>query len=109
MKGWLTRILEALRYNYWFIPRLMAVGGIILAIAMVDVDRKGLFRDFFEQFGLSYIGDVSSSATVLSTLAGAMITVAGTTFSIAIVVFTLASTQYGPRLLRNFMRDTGNQ
>jgi uncharacterized membrane protein len=87
----------------------MAVGGIVLAAVMVEVDRKGLFRDFFEQFGLSYIGDVSSSATVLSTLAGAMITVAGTTFSIAIVVFTLASTQYGPRLLRNFMRDTGNQ
>jgi uncharacterized membrane protein len=38
-----------------------------------------------------------------------MITVAGVVFSIAIVVMTLASVQFGPRLLRNFMRDTGNQ
>ena len=38
-----------------------------------------------------------------------MITVAGVVFSITIVVFQLASSQFGPRLLRNFMRDTGNQ
>jgi uncharacterized membrane protein len=38
-----------------------------------------------------------------------MITVAGVVFSITIVALTLASQQFGPRLLRNFMRDTGNQ
>jgi uncharacterized membrane protein len=38
-----------------------------------------------------------------------MITVAGVAFSIMIVALTLASQQFGPRLLRNFMRDTGNQ
>jgi len=38
-----------------------------------------------------------------------MITVAGVAFSITIVALTLASSQFGPRLLRNFMRDTGNQ
>jgi uncharacterized membrane protein len=38
-----------------------------------------------------------------------MITVAGVAFSITIVALTLASSQFGPRLLRNFMLDTGNQ
>lgn len=38
-----------------------------------------------------------------------MITVAGTVFSITIAALTLASSQFGPRLLRNFSRDTGNQ
>ncbi len=38
-----------------------------------------------------------------------MITVAGVTFSITIVALTLASTQYSPRILRNFMRDRANQ
>jgi uncharacterized membrane protein len=38
-----------------------------------------------------------------------MITVAGVTFSITIVALTLASQQFGPRLLRNFLRDLGNQ
>ncbi len=38
-----------------------------------------------------------------------MITIAGVVFSITIVALTLASSQFGPRLLRNFMRDPGNQ
>jgi uncharacterized membrane protein len=46
---------------------------------------------------------------LLSTLAGSVITVAGIGFSITMVTLTQASTQFGPRLLRNFMRDTGNQ
>jgi uncharacterized membrane protein len=35
--------------------------------------------------------------------------VAGVVFSVTIVVLSLASSQFGPRLLRNFMRDKGNQ
>lgn len=46
---------------------------------------------------------------MLSTLAGAQITLAGLSFSITIVALTVASQQFGPRLMRNFMRDFGNQ
>ncbi|MEX0646645.1 MAG: DUF2254 domain-containing protein, partial [Balneolaceae bacterium] len=42
-------------------------------------------------------------------IAGSMITVTSVVFSITIVVLTLASGQFGSRMLRNFMRDTGNQ
>ena len=35
--------------------------------------------------------------------------VAGTTFSITVAALSLASGQMGPRLLRNFVRDPGNQ
>ena len=38
-----------------------------------------------------------------------MITVVGVVFSITIVALTLASTQFGPRMLRNFIRDRGTQ
>src|SRR5690606_13717490 len=46
---------------------------------------------------------------MLTTIASSMIGVAGVTFSIAIAALTLAAGQFGPRLLRNFMRDLGNQ
>ena len=42
-------------------------------------------------------------------VAGSMMTIASVTFSITIVALQLASSQFGPRLLRNFMRDRGNQ
>jgi uncharacterized membrane protein len=35
--------------------------------------------------------------------------VVGIVFSITIVALTLASTQFGPRMLRNFVRDPGTQ
>jgi uncharacterized membrane protein len=38
-----------------------------------------------------------------------VITVVGVVFSITIVTLTLASTQFGPRMLRNFIRDRGTQ
>ena len=46
---------------------------------------------------------------MLETIAGSMITIAGVVFSLTLVALSLASSQFGPRLLRNFMRDTTNQ
>ncbi len=56
-----------------------------------------------------YAGGAEGTRTLLSTIAGSMITIAGVTFSITIVALTLAASQFGPRLLANFMRDRGNQ
>jgi uncharacterized membrane protein len=61
------------------------------------------------EVGWIYTGGHEGARAVLSSIAGSIITVAGTTFSITIAVLSLASSQFGPRLLRNFMRDTGNQ
>ena len=44
------------------------------------------------------------ASTLLSALAGSSITVAGVTFSLLIAALILASSQFGPRLIRNFMR-----
>ena len=38
-----------------------------------------------------------------------MITIAGVVFSMTLIALSLASSQLGPRLLRNFMRDAINQ
>jgi uncharacterized membrane protein len=46
---------------------------------------------------------------VLIAIAAAVITVIGVVFSITILALTLASQQFGPRMMRNFIRDVGNQ
>ena len=51
----------------------------------------------------------NSARTILSTISGAMIGVAGTVFSVTLVALTLASSQLGPRLIRNFMYVRLNQ
>jgi uncharacterized membrane protein len=46
---------------------------------------------------------------VLIGIAAAVITVVGVLFSITILALTLASQQFGPRMLRTFIRDLGTQ
>jgi uncharacterized membrane protein len=46
---------------------------------------------------------------ILIAIAAAVITVVGVVFSITILALTLASQQFGPRMLRNFIRDAGTQ
>ena len=46
---------------------------------------------------------------MLIAIAAAVITVIGVVFSITILALTLASQQFGPRMMRNFIRDIGNQ
>ena len=54
-------------------------------------------------------GGADSALTLLSTVAGSMMTVAVTAFSVTLVALTLASQQFGPRVLRNFMVDRSYQ
>ena len=53
----------------------------------------------------AYSGGPEGARSLLSTIAGSMITAASVTFSLASVALSIASQQYGSRVLRNFMRD----
>jgi len=106
-----TRIMswwEDLRSTYWALPGGMTVLAAIMALALVEVDSHRS-RDLADQAPWIYTGGADGARAILSAIAASTITVAGTTFSITIAALTLASSQFGPRLLRNFMRDTGNQ
>jgi uncharacterized membrane protein len=54
-------------------------------------------------------GSADAARQVLIAIAAAVITVVGVVFSITILALTLASQQFGPRMMRNFVRDVGNQ
>lgn len=88
----------------WFVPAILVFVGILLGFLFVEIDV------FFGGYFGGFMGVQPSGARdMLAVIAGSAITVAGTVFSITIVALTLASTQFSPRILRNFMSDTGNQ
>ena len=99
---------EKLRATYWAVPSVMGAAALALAVGMVQLDRV-TGEELLDRLSWIYTGGPDGAREVLSTIAGSMITVAGVTFSITIVALTLASQQFGPRLLRNFLRDRGNQ
>ena len=109
MKSRLLGFWENLRTTFWFVPSLMALAAAGLAGGTVALDTNAIGKKLASSIGWLWSGGADGARTLLSTVASSMITVAGTVFSITIAALTLASGQFGPRLLRNFTRDLGNQ
>jgi uncharacterized membrane protein len=108
MKAQLIKLWDEIRSSYWFVPLLMSITAVLLSYLMIWLDGQTQWQ-IKERFGFIWGGGADGARELLSTVAGSMITVAGITFSIIIVALSQASSQFGPHLLRNFMRDTGNQ
>jgi uncharacterized membrane protein len=104
----LLKYWERIRASFWFLPTLMTIGSAVLAYIMVTTDRF-YGHKLPPSLSWAYTGGAEGASAVLSTIAGSMITLAGVVFSLTLVALSLASSQFGPRLLRNFMRDTTNQ
>jgi uncharacterized membrane protein len=101
-------LIRRIRASYWFIPSLMALAAFVLSIILVSIDIR-LGRDWIDDIPWLYANEPEGARAMLSTIAGSVISVAGVTFSITIAALSLASSQYGPRLIAGFMRDRGNQ
>lgn len=99
---------QKLTSTFWFIPMLIIFTGIGLSLVTLRLDVDYPFKTS-GILNLVFTENASSGRTTLATIAGAMIGVAGTVFSITLVVLQLASSQYGPRLLQNFMYKRLNQ
>jgi len=97
-----------IRASYWFLPTIMCLAATLLVVGVLELDHNRSFL-WLQRSGWVYTGGADGARAVLSTIAGSIITVAGTTFSITIAALTLASQQFGPRLLKGFIRDVGNQ
>lgn len=101
--------LVRLRETFWLVPGLLCLLAAGLAQGLIALD-EWLESDSWEGAGtFVYVVGADGSRDVLSAIAGSMLAVASTTFSITIAVLALTSSSYGPRLVRNFMADRGNQ
>jgi uncharacterized membrane protein len=109
MKARLRKFLSGLSETFWVIPGLMVMGGILAALGLVAIDRSGIVPQRFLDSAWLYNGGGTGARTLLGAVASSTIGVAGTVFSITIAALSLAAGQMGPRLLRNFTRDRGNQ
>jgi uncharacterized membrane protein len=99
---------EVLRTNLWLVPAVEVLAAVVLFVITYALDRAA-YNGVFQVPGWAISGGPDVARTVLIGIAAAVITVVGVVFSIVIVALTLTSTQFGPRMLRNFIRDRGTQ
>jgi uncharacterized membrane protein len=98
--------IERLKGSLWVLPTCsivlaLAVGS---ALAQIDVDPSSSpWRH------LVFQGTVDDARNLLIGIASTMVTVIALVLGLTVVALQLASTQFSPRLLRNFLRDRVNQ
>jgi uncharacterized membrane protein len=105
----IRKLLNDLSEAFWLVPGLMVLAGVLGAIGLVSLDRSGIVPQSLIDSPWLYNGGSTGARTLLGAVAESTIGVAGTVFSITIAALSLAAGQMGPRLLRNFTRDRGNQ
>lgn len=98
---------ESVRASYWFIPSIMITGALLLGYLstswLPEITANAAFKN--EMRLLS----PEASRTLASTVATSIITATSIAFSMTLVALTMASSQFGPRLLQTFMDDRGTQ
>lgn len=109
MKTRLLSLFDALSTNFWLIPLLFLISAVGLAYLNYYLDMTVISHDYTFYPIFLHFANHDNIRTVLSVCATSVLGVAGVSFSITIASLTLASQQYGSRLLRNFMQDRFNQ
>ena len=99
----LVRPRERFYNNFWFIPAAFLVGALLLAVITRQIDQT---LAPVSAGTAPWIVSAADAGIVLSTLATAMLTFLGVVFSIGLVALQLASQQFSPRVLRNYVRTT---
>src|SRR5690242_20099415 len=93
---------EYVRGSLWVLPTLSALAALAAGAVLSSV-RAG------PRSPLAFQGTPDDARTLLLGITGTMITIIALLLGLAVVALQLSSTQFSPRLLRNFLRDRPNQ
>ena len=108
MHNFIFRRILGLRQNYWFWPSVMTLAAVILGFLLPWLDSLS-GTEWVRSVPFLRATQVEGARAILTTLAGATLGVAGVAFSVTMVAVSFASSNYGPRLIGNFMGDRTNQ
>jgi uncharacterized membrane protein len=96
---------EYLRGALWALPSVAVVLALVAGSGLSYIQlQPGSSLDAF-----LFQGTADDARTLLIAIASTMATVIALVLGLTVVALQLASTQFSPRLLRNFLRDRANQ
>jgi uncharacterized membrane protein len=98
-------VIEYLRGSMWVFPTLAVVLALAAgsALSQIEVSTDSWMSNFVFQ------GTADDARNLLIAISSTMVTVIALVLGLTLVALQLASTQFSPRLLRNFLRDRVNQ
>lgn len=93
---------EYLRGSWWVAPTLSVLAALAVGALLSQIDVGA-------DSPLAFQGTPDDARTLLIGISATMITVIALLLGLTVVALQLSSTQYSPRLLRNFLRDRSTQ
>src|SRR5215211_1548528 len=89
----------------WVWPSIASLAALVLglAISQVTIDPQSQLAP------LAFQGTADDARGLLTTITSTVVTVIALVLGLTVVALQLASTQFSPRLLRNFLRDRSTQ
>jgi uncharacterized membrane protein len=91
--------------SLWVLPGVSAIAALLVgyAVSHINVSPGSPLAP------LAFQGTADDARTLLSSITSTVITVIALVLGLTVVALQLSSTQFSPRLLRNFLRDRPNQ
>lgn len=89
-------------------PCALVVAALMLFAITFGIDFAAYHHRLTLPFWIA-TGSADAARQILIAIAAAIITIIGAVFSITILALTLASQQFGPRMMHRFIGDLGNQ
>jgi uncharacterized membrane protein len=96
---------SGLRSAVWFIPVMCVIGGVVLSLGTLAIDRA---LDY-EAVPRWITGGPDAAIGILTTIAASMVSLAALVLTITMVVVQLAMGQFSPRIVQTFLRDRPSQ
>lgn len=98
---------EGIRASYWFVPSWMIALAFLIGYLCISYVPVYIPDELYQNY-IPHIAPEDAS-DLISAIASAIITATSIAFSMTLVALTMASSQFGPRLLQTFMDDRGTQ
>ena len=96
----LINLWDDARSSFWFVPGLMMLAATVAAFGIVQFDAT-VGQTLLEEYTVLNLSP-PSARSILSAIVGAIVTSTGVVFSMTIVALSLASSNFGSRLIRTY-------
>lgn len=100
IRRWAKKLKESL----WLTPAVISLLSFALALVVGILDSE-IYISLSDHLPPIMLTSVELSRTILGVIAGALITMTVFTFSTTMVVLTTYSSQFSPRVVKNFLMD----
>ena len=103
----LKKIASIIGGSFWFIPSILISIAAIVGVVLPKVPLPDFLTTALDH--LFIIVDLEDSLEVVKLIASSTITITSIAFSMTVVALVMASNQFGPRLIENFMQNKWTQ